>query len=285
MVLAIIKEIESCIRNENFLGALSLALTLPDICGKAHYPREETSFRYRKWYEENIGKYDVPMLSVDDNHNSRSVEVKMPYLNGEMLYSLRNSFFHQGTLNVSLNKNHLDRCKVTHFTLFVDEYTHGGSAIVQSILIENRCGSVYRGGKFILSKIQDIAALCDAIEGNQLQLRIAFDIPQIYTAHNAKTEREYIGLLEETKLFREYIGGVHLWGNRVSEPGRKVAHCGDLKSYFGDADVKQHFLEAFRNCFDDDVVRKMVLEVNSGNEDLMSIIRDLKSVGIVFFSY
>ena len=132
MVLTLIKEIESCIKNENFLGALSLALTLPDICGKAHYPGEGPTSRYRKWYEENIGKYDDPMMSVVDDEKFKSNEVDMPYLNGEMLYSLRNSFFHQGTLNVNLNENHLDRCKVTHFTLFVDDYTHGGCAIIHS---------------------------------------------------------------------------------------------------------------------------------------------------------
>lgn len=29
------------------------------------------------------------------------------------------------------------------------------------LLIENRCGSVYHGGGFVLSKVKDIAALCD----------------------------------------------------------------------------------------------------------------------------
>ena len=29
------------------------------------------------------------------------------------------------------------------------------------ILIENRCGSVYHGGKFILSKVQDLVTLCE----------------------------------------------------------------------------------------------------------------------------
>lgn len=33
MVYGIIKEIESSLKNENFIAALALALTLPDICG------------------------------------------------------------------------------------------------------------------------------------------------------------------------------------------------------------------------------------------------------------
>ena len=150
------------------------------------------------------------------------------------------------------------------------------------ILIENRCGSVYHGGKFVLSKTKDLQVFCDAISEAGLQLKIAYDVPQIYTAHNAKTEKEFIGLLEETKSYRDFIGGVHLWGKSISSTGRKVSHCGDLNSYFGDQVIKEHFLQAFRDCFDDGITRKMVLEVNSGNDDLRSIVADLQSVGIRF---
>ena len=150
------------------------------------------------------------------------------------------------------------------------------------ILIENRCGSVYRGGKFIISKVQDVAVLCESIEKHGLQLKIAYDVPQIYTAHNARSEKDYISLLKDTKPFVKHIGGVHLWGKRLSATGRKVAHCGDLNTYFGNSNIKSDFLLAFKDCFDDGIVRKMVLEVNSGNEDLLSIIADLKHIGIVF---
>lgn len=63
------------------------------------------------------------------------------------------------------------------------------------ILIENRCGSVYHGGKFIVSKLPEVAALCEAIERRSLQLKIAYDVPQIYTAHNVKKEEAYVRLL------------------------------------------------------------------------------------------
>lgn len=155
------------------------------------------------------------------------------------------------------------------------------------ILVENRCGSVSHGGKFVVSKVRDIDALCEAIAEAGIQLKVAYDVPQIYTAHNAKTdnaktEDEYIRLLEESKRFRGTIGGVHLWGKSISLTGRKVSHCGDLNSYFGDQAIKGHFLNAFKDCFDDGIVRKMVLEVNSGNADLQSIVADLRSVGICF---
>jgi len=150
------------------------------------------------------------------------------------------------------------------------------------ILIENRCGSVYHSGKFVLSKTKDIYKLAELIQAKGLGLKMAYDIPQIFTAHNAKTEKQFHRLLEEAKNIRWFIGGVHLWGKRISKSGRKVAHCGDLNSYFGDSAIKDSFLRSFKACFDDGVTRKMVLEVNSGNDDLTSIVTDLQSAGIQF---
>lgn len=117
---------------------------------------------------------------------------------------------------------------------------------------------------------------------NSLQLKIAYDVPQIYTAHNAKTGEAYLRLLDDTKPYRAYIEDVHPWGKKMSETGRKIAHCGNLDTYFGDTTIKEHFLQGFKDCFDDGVARKMVLEVNSGNEDLQSIVSDLKDAGVRF---
>ena len=172
---------------------------------------------------------------------------------------------------------------IKNYSLFEKRITDRFPSV--QILIENRFGSRYvkKGCEFILSKNNDIRLLCDEISRSNLGLRIAYDVPQIYTAYNAKTEEEFITLLEEAKSFREFIGGVHLWGKRISPKGRKVSHCGDLNSYFlGDTVIKSHFLKSFRDCFDDGVVRKMVLEVNSRNEDLESIINDLTGVRINF---
>ncbi|MBE6752915.1 MAG: hypothetical protein E7559_00940 [Ruminococcaceae bacterium] len=174
------------------------------------------------------------------------------------------------------------------FDSFLLSYTVFEDAILDrfpkvSILIENRCGSVYKGGRFLISKLSETEQLCNLIVQNGLRLKIAYDVPQIYTAHNVKKTDKYIELLEATTPIREQIGGVHLWGKRRSESGRLVAHCGDLTSYFsGDTELKMQFLQAFKDCFDDGVTRKMVLEVNSGNEDLLSIINDLVNSGITF---
>ena len=152
-----------------------------------------------------------------------------------------------------------------------------------TILIENRCGSVYKGGEFLVSKLTDVERLCNLIVQNNLRLKVAYDVPQIYSAHNVTKPEKYMELLQAMKPLRNQIGGVHLWGKRKSESGRLVSHCGDLNSYFaGNMAWKQQFLQAYRDCFDDGIARKMVLEVNRGNDDLLSIVKDLRDNQVLF---
>ena len=171
---------------------------------------------------------------------------------------------------------------------FIEAYSIFEQMIISAypnvdILIENRCGSIYRGGKFIISRIEDMEELCGYIQSNDLKMRIACDIPQIYTAHKAQRTEEYIRLLERVSGLKAFIGGVHLWGKTKTSTGRRIAHCGDLNSYFEyDAAAKAAFLSEFAECFGDNAVRKMVLEVNSGAEDMRSILEDLLQAGVKF---
>lgn len=87
MIEQIVKEINICLENECFLSALGMALTLPDICGKAAYPTDNTTKRYIKWTNKYISAHEKDDSPYRDD---------MPYLSGEVLYNLRNSFFHQG---------------------------------------------------------------------------------------------------------------------------------------------------------------------------------------------
>ena len=51
------------------------------------------------------------------------------------------------------------------------------------ILLENRCGTRYSGGKFIVSSINQIVELSNYIDNSSLNLKITLDIPQLFTAH------------------------------------------------------------------------------------------------------
>ncbi len=95
MVNELIKEINQCLDNGCVMAGLSLTLTLPDICGKAIYPKLKPSERYIKWFDEYIGQYE---------HDDEHMRVGMPYLSGELVYSLRNSILHQGNPNIDGKK-------------------------------------------------------------------------------------------------------------------------------------------------------------------------------------
>lgn len=91
MVKELIREINYCLDNNCCMAALALALTLPDICGKALYPKSKPSERYVKWYDEHISKPE-------------NIEGNKLDINGDLIYSLRNSIIHEGNPNVNHNK-------------------------------------------------------------------------------------------------------------------------------------------------------------------------------------
>ena len=66
MILRIIDEIEKALSHDLYFAALNLALTLPDICGKAEYPDLRTGERYKKWYDEIVGVTEKPPKRTED---------------------------------------------------------------------------------------------------------------------------------------------------------------------------------------------------------------------------
>ena len=102
MVELYVNDIENALKNKSYFSALAMSLALPDICGTAEYPNEtSTAKRYIEWHNKYLGKY-----MSDDRGN--------PYLCGEIVYNLRNTFLHTGSPNIDSNKvkdeaNQLDR--------------------------------------------------------------------------------------------------------------------------------------------------------------------------------
>lgn len=108
LVHRLVSEIRVALSHELYLSALALALTLPDTCGKAEYPNEEyTGVRYRNWCKKYV---------ITDKCNS-TYGCDMPYLNEEIIYSLRNSLLHQSTPNVERSDIRKKRCKIDKFEL------------------------------------------------------------------------------------------------------------------------------------------------------------------------
>lgn len=153
------------------------------------------------------------------------------------------------------------------------------------IFIENRMGSMYKGGRFLVSKPYSLLKLCEKIEQTDLKLRMAFDIPQLFTTFGGpkKLQPNILKLiLDQQTIIQPFVECIHLWGKKKSQKGRLISHSGDLDTYFGNQELKLIFLEWFQNFLDDGRHRYFVPEVNSSSEDLHSIVYDLESSGIKF---
>ncbi|PXV95703.1 hypothetical protein C8E03_101333 [Lachnotalea glycerini] len=114
MMQQLINDVNKALDAECYYAALSLVLTFPDICGKAEYPQEKsTAKRYKDWYDEYIGKYERCPCDYCKN-------TPMPYLSGEVVYSLRNFLLHQGTPNIDPLRIKNYNNKIDNFELVIE---------------------------------------------------------------------------------------------------------------------------------------------------------------------
>ena len=134
MIITLIEEINKSLSHNLYFSALSLALTLPDICGKAEFPGTGSTTRYKKWYDEYIGQYEKS-AKIDG-------VPEMPYLSGEIVYNFRSSLFHQGNPNLDndeYKKRNKKECPIEHFKIVVETEKpykiYGGEA--GSLTIDN----------------------------------------------------------------------------------------------------------------------------------------------------
>jgi hypothetical protein len=86
--------VKDSLRQENWYSALTLALTLPDICGKLESPNSSSSKRYIKWFDQYLdGKY---YTEIQGN--------KIVFLTGRDAYALRCSYLHGGEGDISAQR-------------------------------------------------------------------------------------------------------------------------------------------------------------------------------------
>lgn len=82
----LITEIESNLVGSNYLSALTLTLTLPEICGKIAFPKKSPEQRYNKWYNKYV--YE-PMPKTDSDY------IRQIYYSSEVIYALRRTILHE----------------------------------------------------------------------------------------------------------------------------------------------------------------------------------------------
>lgn len=95
MIDRLINEINIALNNGLYLSALISALTLPDVCGKAEYPKENTGDRYKNWYDTYVNDRNLP---------------------SETVYRLRCDLLHEGSVEMR------DRDQVK-FKLMTNQFT------------------------------------------------------------------------------------------------------------------------------------------------------------------
>jgi hypothetical protein len=149
-----------------------------------------------------------------------------------------------------------------------------------TICIENRAGTVYHGGNFLISKIDSLSQLCEGIRHRELQLRLAIDYPQLFTAEHYNLEQFPINrFIEHHRSLEQHkplISSIHIWGKTKRAKSGWTAHFGDLNNLFcNNFLVKRSFLDYVVAFYNDDKPRYFVPEVNSSASDLQSIVNDL----------
>lgn len=87
------RAIEKSIESENWYSALTLALTIPDICGRLSYPdlEKKSQKRYVKWFDEYIlHHYESPFHGEG-----------FTFMSGGDCYALRCALLHEGRDDVT----------------------------------------------------------------------------------------------------------------------------------------------------------------------------------------
>lgn len=97
MLEQILDDVERAFNAKAYWAGLTLALTIPDICGRAFYGNVKINERYIKWYDEYIGQYHVPPTDANQNDETD----RLPLVNGLVIYKLRCALMHQGSLCLS----------------------------------------------------------------------------------------------------------------------------------------------------------------------------------------
>ena len=168
-----VSEIRSCLDHKNYFAALSLTLMLPDICGMAEFPNKQVAERYITWYDDNV----EPSFSGDrtsENH---------PRLSGEVVYNLRNQFFHQGEINVVTSKIREEDNRIDRFVLILGDGTK-----IDSMSFTMNIKDVWF--RFIMV---DVTSLCESICNAAAQ----------YFTNNKEKFKTTVSAIPQDALFAE----------------------------------------------------------------------------------
>ena len=241
MIPIYVNDIRRSLENKSYFSALALALTLPDICGIAEFPNKSVGGRYIEWYDRYLGDYMVHDKDVLGGNN--------PWLSGEVVYNLRNTFLHQGNPGIVSDKVKEEVNQLDKFTLVL-----GDGTVLQTCTINIEAGTQETGKIAYRVITVDVTYLCDSIcdcalryyENNQEKFKFNF---------NVITQEEYMHPSEEALQFAQGDVFANLLNQKLKKEGntmrivedpdrRPLARLReDLDVIFSDEAMKRRFLD------------------------------------------
>ncbi len=270
MIPVYVNDIKCSLQNKCYFSALSLALTLPDICGMAEFPDKSVSERYTEWYDKYLGDYMAQGQNELDEDN--------PWLSGEVIYNLRNTYLHQGSPNVISAKVKEPANQIDKFILVLGD----GTQIWDSTININ-----VGYGKLTFKAITvDVSYLCNNLcdcalwyyENNAN--KFSFDF-------NVITQEEYMNPPKEVQESAEGDFIAKILNQKLERQDSSVRFAEQrntmqtirqgLDIIFSDEEVKNRFLNGNTISFEHSAqAREMVKVVESKPTDKEKPIKEIK---------
>ena len=148
------RAIEKSIKSENWYAALTLALTIPDICGRLSNPElaKESKKRYVKWFDEYVlHHYESPFHGEG-----------FTFMSGEDCYALRCALLHEGRDDITSQKARREVLSKITFSTTGSHRCH-----IEGVLILNLqafCSEICQAVKSWNEDCKDSSDIQDAIK-------------------------------------------------------------------------------------------------------------------------
>ena len=213
MIPICVNDIKRSLENKCYFSALSLALILPDICGMAEFPNESVTKRYIGWYDKYLGEY---MAQGKDDLGGNN-----PWLSGEIIYNLRNTYLHQGNPGIASDKVKEEVNQLDKFILML-----GDGTVLQSVTLNIEAGTQETGKITYRMIIVDITYLCDSIcdcvlwyyENHQEKFKFNFDVI---------TQEEFMHPSEEALQFAQGNVFAKILNQKLEKVGSTLRYVED----------------------------------------------------------
>lgn len=156
MLIRIIEDVKKCLDAKAYFAALTLALTIPDICGRAEFPNYKKKKRYINWYDRYNRFEPVPGRE------------NIPHMSGNIVYDLRCQMLHIGNPGIE------DKTRINRFIIEYETNNEfiGGNSISARINTTNN-EVIYCTYRFNLNSF--CKSMCAVAEWYYSENKVKFD--------------------------------------------------------------------------------------------------------------